>query len=257
MRSAAVTEEAQMGEIEHRRVAIVTGAAHGIGLAIAQRLSRDCSVVLADIDLEEARSASADLGPTSRAVKVDVTSPESVDRMVSTVLEGGQGIDILVNNAGIVGLVSPVHDYPIAEWYRIFAVNVHGVFLCTRAVLPHMLARKSGHIVNVASISGKEGNPNMSAYSASKAAVIGLTKAIGKETAQSGVLVNCVTPAVIATGLLSHLSDEAVSYMVSRIPMGRIGQPAEVAELVAWLASPSCSFATGAVFDISGGRATY
>jgi 3-oxoacyl-[acyl-carrier protein] reductase len=240
-----------------RRTAIVTGAARGIGLAIAKRLYRDCFVVVADIDLDVAHQAAQELGEYSSATEVDVADPESVESMVAAVLRHRNGIDILVNNAGIVGRAAPVQDYPIQEWQRIVAINLNGVFLCTRAVLPHMLSRRRGRIVNVASISGKEGNPNMSAYSASKAAVIGFTKAVAKETAQTGILVNCVTPAVIATGLLADLDDAAVSYMVSRIPMGRIGQPEEVAELVAWLASDSCSFSTGAVFDISGGRATY
>jgi len=239
------------------RTAIVTGAARGIGLAIAHRLYRDSFVVLADIDLSAARKVADDLGAHALALEVDVTHQESVERMVAAVISERNGVDILVNNAGIVGRAAPVQDYPIEEWRHIVATNLDGVFLCTRAVMPHMLGRKSGRIVNVASISGKEGNPNMSAYSASKAAVIGFTKAIAKETAQAGILVNCITPAVIATGLLTDLDDAAVSYMVSRIPMGRIGQPEEVAELVAWLASESCSFSTGAVFDISGGRATY
>ncbi len=164
---------------------------------------------------------------------------------------------MLVNNAGIAGTAARVASYPLAEWRRIMAVNLDGVFFCCQAVLPHMLERGAGRIVNIASISGKEGNPNMSAYSTSKAGVIGFTKALAKEVATQGILVNCVTPAVIETDILQQLTKEAVGYMVAKIPMGRTGQPAEVASLVSWLASKECTFSTGAVFDISGGRATY
>lgn len=240
------------------RVAIVTGAARGIGLAIAQRLHHEqAAVVLADADLEAARRRAIEFGNRGLAIAVDVTDPAQARDMAQVVLDRFGQIDILVNNAGIAGLAAPTVDYPVEEWRRILAVNLNGVFYCTQAVLPHMLTRGEGRIVNIASISGKEGNPNMSAYSTSKAGVIGFTKALGKELAKTGVMVNCVTPALIATELLDQLTTEAVDYMVSKIPMGRTGKPEEVAAMVAWLCSPECSFSTGAVFDLSGGRATY
>lgn len=240
------------------RVAIVTGAARGIGLAIARRLYRDGNrVVLADVDLEAARESALEFEEDGYAVQVDVTDPESTHAMVAQTTEQFGRIDILVNNAGIAGPAMPVVDYPVEEWKRVLAVNLDGVFYCVQAVLPGMLKRGYGRIVNIASISGKEGNPKMSAYSTSKAGVIGLTKVLGKELATSGILVNCVTPAVISTDILKQLTREAVDYMVSKIPMARTGQPAEVAAMVSWLASDECSFTTGAVFDISGGRATY
>jgi 3-oxoacyl-[acyl-carrier protein] reductase len=240
-----------------KRVAIVTGAARGIGKAIAERLAQDGFVVaIADLDEPAARAASATIDG-ALAVGVDVTDEASVQRMVGAVLERAGRVDALINNAGIAGPAAPVAEYPAGEWRRVMAINLDGVFLCCKAVLPHMLARGSGRIVNIASISGKEGNPNMAAYSSSKAGVIGLTKALGKEVATKGIYVNCVTPAVIETDILQQLTEDAVKYMVSRIPMGRTGKPEEVAALVAWLASEECSFSTGAVFDISGGRATY
>jgi NAD(P)-dependent dehydrogenase (short-subunit alcohol dehydrogenase family) len=247
-----------MEEAMSTSVAIVTGAARGIGKAIAQRLVQDGFVVaVADMDLATAEATAGELGEQAFAVAVNVTDPQSVRAMCDAVLARAGRIDVLVNNAGIAGLAAPVAEYPLDEWRRIIAVNVDGVFLCCQAVIPTMLEQKYGRIVNIASISGKEGNPKMSAYSTSKAAVIGFTKALAKEVADSGVIVNCVTPAVIETEILQQLTPEAVGYMVSKIPMGRTGQPSEVAALVSWLASPQCSFSTGAVFDISGGRATY
>jgi 2-dehydro-3-deoxy-L-rhamnonate dehydrogenase (NAD+) len=244
-----------------KRVSVVTGAGRGIGAAIAARLAArgDC-VAVADVDdtaaADQARRIVAD-GGGAFPVHLDVADPASSRQLVADILGREGQLDVLVNNAGVAGLAAPVAEYPLDEWRRILAVDLDGVFYCCRAVLPHMLERGAGRIVNIASIAGKEGNPNMSAYSTAKAGVIGFTKSLAKEVAGRGIYVNCVTPAVIATDILAQLSDEAVGYMTARIPMGRTGSPAEVAALVAWLASDDCSFSTGAVFDISGGRATY
>jgi len=240
-----------------QRVALVTGAARGIGAAIAARLARDgACVAVADVDLAAATEHAAHIGPAF-ALHLDVTDPQSARQAVDAVLDREGRLDVLVNNAGIAGMSAPVAEYPLDEWRRILSIDLDGVFYCCKAALPHMLERGSGRIVNIASISGKEGNPNMSAYSSAKAGVIGFTKSLAKEVATRGIYVNCVTPAVIATDILNQLEQSAVDYMTSKIPMARTGQPEEVAALVSWLASEECTFSTGAVFDISGGRATY
>ncbi len=240
------------------RVAIVTGAARGIGLAIAQRLHSDgLRVALVDRDLPTAQAAAAALGDRAQAFPCDIADSAAVNTMVEAVVATWGRLDVLVNNAGIVGPNMPLVEVSDADWQRIVGINLNGAFYCCRAAVPAMLAHDWGRIVNIASIAGKEGNPNLAAYSATKAAVIGLTKSLGKELATTNVLVNAVAPAVIETEILEQATAETRNYMVSRIPMGRPGQSEEVAALVAWLASPECSFSTGAVYDISGGRATY
>ena len=240
------------------RVAIVTGAARGIGAAMATRLAADgYRVVVADIDNEEAARTATRISSAASPATVDVTNEASVRAMVADVLDRMGRIDALVNNAGIAGTSAPCWELPPGEWERVLAIDLSGVYYGCRAVLPHMRERGSGRIVNIASIAGKEGNPNAVPYSAAKAGIIGLTKAVAKEVATSGILVNAVAPAVIETQILEQMTEAHVQYMVSRIPMGRVGQPEEVAALVSWLCSEECSFSTGAVFDISGGRATY
>ena len=243
-----------MGE----RVAIVTGAARGIGFAVARALvASGHRVAVADLDEAKAHEAAQELGERARAFACDVADSASVNRMVAAVREAWGRIDVLVNNAGIVGPSKPLVEVSDDEWARVLAINLSGVFYCCRAVVPHMVEHDWGRIVTIASIAGKEGNPNMVGYSATKAAVIGLTKSLGKELATTNVRVNCVTPAVIETDMLVQATPETRAYMLSRVPMGRPGKVEEVAALVEWLASEACSFSTGAVFDISGGRATY
>ena len=240
------------------RSAIVTGGAQGIGLAIAKRLlASGIKVRIWDRDDKLLAGAVAALGRDATADAIDVTDAAALERATRSALEVFGRIDVLVNNAGIAGLNAPTVEYPIEEWERVLRVNLTSQFLTCRAVAPHMLKRGYGRIVNIASVAGKEGNPNAVAYSASKAGVISLTKSLGKELAQTGVLVNCVTPAAARTAIFDQMTEQHIGYMLSKIPMGRFVQVEEVAALVCWLASEDCSFSTGAVFDISGGRATY
>ena len=225
------------------KTAVVTGGMQGIGAAIVKRL--------------EASGAKVAVWDLDHPDKTDVSNPASVDKAVEKTLRDLGRIDVLVNNAGIAGPTVPVIDYPVAEWERVLKIDLTGPFLCCRAVAPHMVKQKYGRIVNIASIAGKEGNPNASAYSAAKAGVIALTKSLGKELAQSGVLVNCVTPAAAKTAIFDQISQQHVDYMLSKIPMARFVTVDEIASLVGWLASADCAFSTGGVFDISGGRATY
>lgn len=249
-----------MGRLENR-IAIVTGAARGIGLATAERLAREGAIVVAaDIDYDTQRREAEQLareGLRVSAVRCDVGDRASVEACVhGTEREHGR-VDILVNNAGIAGRAAPIEEVTDREWDEMMRVDVRSVFLGCQAVIPGMKARRSGRIINVASIAGKEGNPNMVPYSTAKAAVIGLTKALAKEVASLGIYVNAVAPAVIETDILQQVTPEQVQYMVQRIPMGRVGRPEEVAALIAWLASDEASFTTGQCVDISGGRATY
>jgi 2-dehydro-3-deoxy-L-rhamnonate dehydrogenase (NAD+) len=242
------------------KVAVVTGAARGIGLAVVQRLlasGAHCS--LWDNDAAALASAEKSLNQPGRVqtITVDITDEARVNTATEAVRTRFGGVDLLVNNAGIAGVSKKLWECSTAEWRAVMELDLFAVFLCCRALVPLMLAKNYGRIVNVASIAGKEGNPNASHYSAAKAGVIGLTKSLGKELATTGIRVNCITPAVIETEILKQLTKEHVQYMLSKIPMGRPGAVEEVAALVAWLCSDDCSFSTGATFDISGGRATY
>jgi NAD(P)-dependent dehydrogenase (short-subunit alcohol dehydrogenase family) len=239
--------------------AIVTGGARGIGLAIAQRLLASgarCSLWDMNRDRLEATAKSLSGDEVHTAV-VDISKPDSVKAAVEATLKHFGSIEILVNNAGIAGVTKKMWECTPAEWHDVLEVNLFGVFVCCHAIVPHMLQQGYGRIVNIASIAGKEGNPNASHYSAAKAGVIALTKSLAKEVPRSGVIVNCITPAVIETEILKQVTQEHIDYMLSKIPMGRFGLKEEAAAIVAWLCSKECSFSTGAVFDLSGGRATY
>jgi len=248
-----------MNQIDlNKRVAIVTGGAQGIGLAIVKRmLASGASVRVWDRDQKLLQQTLSALSGAVSGDAVDVSDERSVALGTAAAAAALGKIDILVNNAGIAGANAPTVDYPVDEWERVLKVNLTGQFLCCRAIAPHMVKQKYGRIVNIASIAGKEGNPNAVAYSASKAGVISLTKSLGKELAKDGVSVNCITPAAAKTAIFDQMTEQHINYMLAKIPMGRFVLVEEVAALACWLASEDCSFTTGGVFDISGGRATY
>ena len=239
------------------RCAIVTGGASGVGRETAARIvAEGGKVCLWDLDADTLADVARAIG-ASNFQAVDVSDHEAVTRAANASAEAMGRIDILVVGAGITGATGPVWEFPVDSWRRVMDINLNGAFYCCRAVVPHMLKNDYGRIVNVASVAGKEGNPNASAYSASKAGLLGFTKSLGKELAQTGVRVNAITPATFKSPILDQLPQSQIDYMQSKIPMGRLGEMAEVASLICWLASEECSFSTAATFDISGGRTTY
>jgi 2-dehydro-3-deoxy-L-rhamnonate dehydrogenase (NAD+) len=240
------------------RRAVVTGGASGIGLGVATRLiSEGAQVAIWDMSPGALAEARNKIGEGMTGIRVDITDPITVHAAQEETLSALGGVDILVASAGITGPNTMTWEYPVDAWRKVIDVNLNGLFYCNRAVVPSMLEGGYGRIVNVASVAGKEGNPNASAYSASKAAVIGLTKSLGKELAKNNITVNCVTPAAVRTPIFNQMSQTHIDYMLSKIPIGRFGTVEEVTALICWLASEECSFTTGGVFDISGGRATY
>jgi len=239
------------------RRAVVTGGASGLGLAVASRIiAEGGQVALWDLDAQRLEQAGADIG-AAHVVALDVADPAAVAAAAKDSLAALGGVDILVASAGITGATVPVTEFPIDSWKRVIDINLNGLFYCARALAPAMQAQGYGRIINVSSVAGKEGNPNASAYSASKAGVLGFTKSLGKELATHGVIVNAVTPATFNSPILDQLPQSQIDYMRSRIPMGRLGEAEEIAALICWLASEECSFSTAATFDVSGGRTTY
>jgi 3-oxoacyl-[acyl-carrier protein] reductase len=242
----------------NHRTAVVTGGAAGIGLAVAMRLATSgAKVALWDRDERALGEASDAMGGGALTRALDVADAVAVEHAARATADAFGRIDVLVCSAGITGPNKTTWEYPIEDWKHVFDVNVHGLFYCNRSIVPVMQRNDYGRIVNIASIAGKEGNPNAPAYSASKAAVIGLTKSLGKELAKTGIRVNCVTPAAVRTAIFDQMTQQHIEFMLSKIPMGRFGATDEIASMVCWLASEECSFCTGAVFDLSGGRATY
>ena len=240
------------------RHAVITGGAVGLGYAIAERmLASGASVTLWDMNPQALAKARSALGDKVATVVVDVSQHASVVDAVKNTVAKNPSVDILVNSAGITGPNVKRWDYPPEQWLQVQQVNLNGLFFCCREIVPLMRAQNYGRIVNIASVAGKDGNPNASAYSASKAGVMALTKSLGKELADTGVRVNCVTPAAVKTPIFDQMSPEHIAFMLSKIPMGRFGTTEEVAAMVSWLCTEDCSFSTGAVFDLSGGRSTY
>jgi len=240
------------------RNAVVTGGGAGIGLAIAQRLvASGARVSLWDRDARALEESAKPLGRRTHTATLDVSDEAQVKRAFDDTAKALGRVDVLVCSAGITGPNMATWEYPVADWKQVLDINLTGVFLCNKAAVPHMKENDYGRIVNIASIAGKEGNPNASAYSASKAGVVSLTKSLGKELAKTGIRVNCVTPAAVKTGMFAQMTQAHIDFMLSKIPMGRFGEVEEIASLVAWLCTEECSFSTGAVFDLSGGRAVY
>jgi 2-dehydro-3-deoxy-L-rhamnonate dehydrogenase (NAD+) len=234
----------------HGQKAVVTGGASGIGQAVAERLAAEGAAV-------SVWDRAAPVGKAAHSVVLDLTDAAAVEAAAKATVEALDGIDVLVCSAGVAGLIATTWEYPLEEWHKVFDININALFYCNRAVVPYMREKDYGRIVNIASIAGKEGNPNACAYSASKAAVIGLTKSLGKELAKTKITVNAVTPAAVRTPIFDQITQEHIDFMLSKIPMGRLGTVEEIAAAVLFLASEECSFTTGAVFDASGGRAVY